>query len=168
MNVFILRHGIAVEPGDRRYPNDADRPLTAEGKARLKTTAAAMLKLALRFDVLISSPYRRARETAEIVAEGLKVKTTLSELLEPDGSITELAKHVNGLKPRPENVLLVGHEPHLSALASLFISGENHPILNLKKGGLIKLQATTLKPGRCALLKWLLTPRQLELIGGQQ
>jgi phosphohistidine phosphatase len=165
MNLFILRHGIAVEPADENFENDADRPLTQEGRTKLKAATAAMLKLGLNFDVVLSSPYKRARQTAEIVGERLKVEITVSEFLEPNGSIPELVTEINALKPKPANILLVGHEPHLSALLSVLVSGESRQMILLKKGALAKLEATTLKAGRCALLKWLLTPKQLQLIG---
>src|SRR5207249_3311762 len=77
MTLFILRHGLAVEPGTRDYPNDADRPLTAEGRSKLRQIAQAMKKLELEFDVILSSPYTRARQTAEIVADKLGARKHL-------------------------------------------------------------------------------------------
>src|ERR1035438_4666613 len=72
MNLFILRHGIAVEPGTHGYEKDADRPLTPEGERKLLQIAEAMEALDLTFDLILSSPYLRARQTAEIVAEALR------------------------------------------------------------------------------------------------
>ena len=71
MNIFILRHGIAVEQGTKGFERDADRPLTAKGKRQLRKSAAAMGRMKLRFDLILSSPYERAKRTAEIVAEEL-------------------------------------------------------------------------------------------------
>ena len=70
MNLYILRHGIAVEHGAPGYAKDADRPLTPEGERKLGQIAEAMKALELTFDLILSSPYLRARQTAEIVAEG--------------------------------------------------------------------------------------------------
>src|ERR1035441_4552766 len=110
MNLFILRHGIAVEPGAHGYEKDADRPLTPEGERKLLQIAEAMEALDLTFDLILSSPYVRARQTAEIVTEALRVRKRLelSDNLAPGGSPKKLVELLNRLQPRPENVLLVG------------------------------------------------------------
>src|ERR1035438_494590 len=125
MNLYILRHGIAVEPGTRGYEKDADRPLTPEGERKLSQIAEAMEALDLTFDLILSSPYLRARQTAEIVAEALKARKRLefSDSLAPGGSTMKLVELLNCLTPPPQNVLLVGHEPYLSGLVSLLASG---------------------------------------------
>jgi len=165
MNLFILRHGLAVEPGTAGY-DDPDRPLTSEGKSKLKLIVAAMLKLELSFDLILSSPYTRARQTAEIVAERLKLsdRLELARALEPQGNLTDL---VNLIKKRGpiENIMLVGHEPNLSELISFLVFGETQSVVAMKKAGLAKLAVTTLKAGRCAVLEWLMTPKQMALIG---
>src|SRR6185369_11039676 len=111
MNLFIFRHGLAGEPGTAGYA-DAARPLTSEGKSKLKSIAAAMLKLELSFDLILSSPYTRARQTAEIVAERLKLsdKLEFSRLLEPQGSFADLVSLIRK-RASADNILLVGHEP---------------------------------------------------------
>src|SRR5208282_2294966 len=133
---------------------------------QLRQTAAAMRKMGLRFDLILSSPYLRARQTAEIVAESLKLKGRLrfSNALAPDGSPKNLIKQLNELKPAPENVLLVGHEPYLSCLISLLTTGSLDLTMDFKKGGLCKLEAEKLSHNRCATLVWLLTPRQMKLM----
>ncbi len=167
MNLFILRHGLAVEYGTPGCADDASRPLTVEGKAKLREINHAMKKLDLDFDLILSSPYKRARQTAEITAEELDLikKLAFSDALTPQGSAKELIGHINQLKPRPENILLVGHEPYLSGLISLLVSGGRNFSVVLKKGGLAKLSSEILKHGRCASLEWLLTPKQMMLIG---
>ena len=166
MNLFILRHGIAVERGTPGYERDADRPLTPKGERRLGQIADAMEAMGLTFDVILSSSYVRARQTAEIVADalGLKKKLEFSEALTPGGDARALIAALNKLDPRPENVLLVGHEPYLSELISTLTSGDAHVVIDFKKGGLCKLEVETLRPGRCATLAWLLTPRQMGLM----
>jgi len=165
MNLFIFRHGLALEPGTAGY-DDAARPLTSEGKSKLKSIAAAMLKLELSFDLILSSPYTRARQTAEIVAERLKPsdKLEFSRLLEPQGSFADLVSLIRK-RASADNILLVGHEPYLSELISLLVFGQNQSVVVMKKAGLAKLAVTTLKAGRCALLEWLMTPKQMVLIG---
>ena len=166
MELYILRHGIAVEPGTPGYETDAERPLTPEGERKLRQIAEAMEALELSFDLILSSPYQRARQTAEIIAESLRArkKLELSDTLTPGGSTTKLVELLNRLKPSPENVLMVGHEPYLSGLISLLVSGKEHFAVVMKKGGLCKLSTESLKHGRCATLEWLLTPKQMALM----
>ena len=168
MTLFILRHGLAGEPGASRYKNDADRPLTEEGKSKMRDIAKAMEDLELEFDLIVSSPFKRAHQTAAIVAEKLDLtkKFELSETLIPSGDTKELIVYLNHYKPGPKSVLLVGHEPYLSGLISLLITGERDGSVVLKKGGLAKLcLEAPLKHGRCAALKWLLTPKVMVKIG---
>jgi phosphohistidine phosphatase len=164
MNIFILRHGIAVERGTKGFENDSERPLTARGKRQLRKSAAAMRKMKLRFDLILSSPYERAKRTAEIVAEGLKLKKRLkfSDALKYDGDAVELVHQLSTLKSMPENLLLVGHEPYLSQLISLLVSGDEDVGIDFKKGGLCKLEAEKLQYGKCAQFAWLLTPKQMK------
>jgi phosphohistidine phosphatase len=166
VNLYLLRHGIAVDPGSPGYENDSERPLIPKGERRLREAAAAMKKLGLSFDLILSSPFTRAKQTAEIVAEELKLKKRLefSDELAPGGSSRALIQKLNGWEPAPENVLLVGHEPGLSRLISLLVSGGTDAAIEMKKGGLCKLEAGELRHGRCAQLAWLLTPAQMELM----
>jgi phosphohistidine phosphatase len=166
MNLYILRHGIAVEPGSPGYAKDADRPLTPEGERKLGQISEAMEALGLAFDLILSSPYLRARQTAEIVAESLKARKQLefSDSLVPGGSMKKLVEFLNRLQPPPGKVLLVGHEPYLSGLVSLLVAGNQGCSVVFKKGGLCKLAAESLTHGRCAALEWLLTPKQMALM----
>jgi phosphohistidine phosphatase len=160
MNIYILRHGLAEEKGSKK---DEDRNLTREGERKMAEIAAAMEALELSFDLLLSSPYARARQTAEIVARafGDEKKLQFSENLIPTGLARRLIEELNRLAPPWEDVLLVGHEPYLSELISLLVTGDDGFAFTLKKGGLCKLTAQTLKHGPCASLEWLLTPKQM-------
>lgn len=164
MNLFLLRHGLAVEPGTPGFKNDAVRPLTPKGKLQLRKIAAAMRVMELEFDVIWSSPLVRARQTAEIVAKELKAKEQLElvEELSPGGDAVKLIKNLRALKPAPENILLVGHEPDLSELISGLVTGKTGAGFALKKAGLAKLELENLRAGRCATLTWLLTPAQMK------
>jgi phosphohistidine phosphatase len=166
MNLYILRHGIAVERGTPGYAKDADRPLTPEGERKLASIGEAMQRLELSFDLILTSPYVRAQQTAEIVAKvlGARKKLEFSDALVPDGSMQELVGSLNRHRPVPDSVLLVGHEPYLSGLISLLVSGKENCCVVLKKGGLCKLTTESLRPGRCAALEWLLTPKQMALM----
>ena len=167
MNLFILRHGIAVDRDPVSFPDDSRRPLTLKGEDRIRGICEAMKALELSFEHLLSSPYRRASQTAEIVATELGLKKALEfrDDLTPEGDSKALVRHLSKLEPTPENVLLVGHEPYLSGLISQLISGEIAAAIDLKKGGLAKLEIETqLRLGPCAKLAWLLTPKQMALM----
>jgi phosphohistidine phosphatase len=168
MNLYLLRHGLAVEPGTPGYTKDAERPLTPKGKRKLWKLAAGMQRMELDFDLILSSPCLRARQTAEIIAEAfnLRKKLELSDTLTPSGSARKLIDYLSQLDPRPQEILLVGHEPCLSQLIALLVAGQDALPLALKKGGLCKLSADSLGSGRCATLEWLLTPKQMALMSG--
>ena len=167
MNLYLLRHGVAADPGATGCEDDSERPLIPKCERRLRAAAAAMKKLGLSFDLILSSPFLRARQTAEIVAGELRLKKRLEifDELVPGGNSRALMQALSELKPAPENVLLVGHEPHLSRLISLLVSGNaDAAAIEMKKGGLCKLEAAELRNGQCARLIWLLTPAQMELM----
>lgn len=166
MDLYILRHGLAVDHGALGFPRDSDRPLTPKGERKLWQVAEAMEALGLSFDLILSSPYARARQTAEIIAAAFNAarKLEFSDTLVPSGKVKDLISVINGSKPLPDTVLLVGHEPHLSELISLLISGNAAALVLMKKGGLCKLTSESFKAGRCATLEWLLTPKQMALM----
>jgi phosphohistidine phosphatase len=167
MNLYILRHGEAAEFGDPRYPNDADRPLTARGALRTKALAHALRQWEITVDMILSSPLVRARATAEIVERGLRLHDRLefTDDLAPSGDFGGLVSSLNEIRPAPKSLLLVGHEPHLSGLISLLCTGGQSLQLTLKKGGLCRLEVERLRAGRCASLEWLLAPR---LVAGKR
>src|ERR1051325_2682639 len=163
MKLYILRHGDAGDHPDPRFENDDERPLTRKGTQRTKALARALRQWEVTFDLILSSPLVRARETAEIVASGLRLKQRLecTDHLAPSGHVEKLVDHLNGLRPPPESALLVGHEPYLSNLISLLCAGGPRLWLTLKKGGLCRLEIEQLRAARCADLEWLLAPRPI-------
>ena len=166
MNLYLLRHGIATEPEMAGFKPDSERSLTAKGKNRLRTAARAIVELNLSFDLILSSPFRRAKQTAEIIAKYFKLREKLafSDDLTPAGNPRLLIQQLNHFRPEPKNILLVGHEPYLGQLIALLAAGNTSLEIDFKKGGLCKLEAEFLLYGRCAKLVWLLTPRQMELM----
>jgi len=163
MNLYILRHGIAVEPGTPGYEQDSERPLIPKGRRQLQQIAGTMEKMDLRFDLVVSSPLLRAEQTAEIIAKSLKLeaRSRTSDALKPDGNPITLVRQLNELNPAPEDVLLIGHQPNLNRLISLLTAGDMDMVIDLKKGGLCKLETESLQTGQCAMLAWLLTPKQM-------
>jgi phosphohistidine phosphatase len=170
MNLYLLRHGIAVDPSVPDFAKDAERPLTPKGKRRLRQIAEAMGALKIAFDVILSSPYVRAKQTAEIVAKTLKRREQLkfSDELTPGGNPKLLLQQLNELRPRPKSILLVGHEPYLNKLIALLTAGNTNMEIDLKKGSLCKLEADSLRYARCATLVCLLAPRHLVLMTGKR
>lgn len=168
MNLYLLRHGIAGARGDSRYSDDSQRPLTPEGRRKMRRIAAGLRALDLECDVLLSSPYVRARQTAEIAAAALRVADKLQwvDELAPDGDACRLIGLLQDKHAAAENVLLVGHEPYLGNLIGVLLAGQASLPVGLKKGGLCLLSVAALAVGPCAALEWLLTPRQLVKLGG--
>ncbi len=163
MNLYILRHAIAELHDHHQFPDDSLRPLTDEGIKKMKRAAQGMKSLDLTFDLLLSSPYLRAKQTAEIVAEEFRVPSRLEYTvhLEPGGSGEDLIRDLVTRSGSLKSVLLVGHEPYLSGFISNLLTGGETCALTLKKGGLCHLSVSALRWGRCATLQWLLTPGQL-------
>lgn len=129
----------------------------------MRRAAKGMKSAKLSFDLILSSPYVRARQTAEIVASVFHLKNRLefSSTLASVGNPKELVDELRRTHRRRKSVLLVGHEPYLSRLISLLMCGDTSISIDFKKGGLCKLTVAALHYGPCATLNWLMTPGQL-------
>jgi len=161
MELFVLRHGLAADKSDRRYPDDRDRPLTLPGQKRTLSVARRFKALEWSFDLILTSPLLRARQTAEITASvlGCKSKLRVSTYLAPGGDKRKLVQELHNTRPRPRRPLLVGHEPYLSELIAILLTGKAELPFELKKGGICKLEVDRLKFGRCAELHLLASPK---------
>ena len=166
MDLYVLRHGLATDPVGSGAKSDSERTLTEEGRRKVRSIAKAMREMELSFDLILTSPYARARETSEIVAEKLDLMRELefSDHLIPGGSARKLVDFINDLKGMPRSLMLVGHEPWLSQFIALLTSNDAGLSLNLKKGGFAKVRVGVLRHGKCAVLEWLLTPGQMKLM----
>ena len=125
-------------------------------------------ELEAQLDLILTSPYVRAIETAKILRKVFDLKKDVvveTEHLAPVGYGDQLVKLINEKYVDVENIALVGHEPSLSNLASVLVSGDPTVSLTLKKGGVCRLSVDTLQYGRCAALDWLLSPAQLAELG---
>ena len=162
MKLYILRHGEAAEHGDPRFKEN-ERPLTPRGQQRTKQLAHALREMEITFDTIFSSPLLRAKQTAEIIARGLDQKLEITDALTPSGSMEKMVDQINMLRPVPQNVLLVGHEPYLSGFTSLLCIGGPALPLKLKKGALVRLEVEHLLCGKCAILEWVVQPRLIGL-----
>ena len=131
LDLVLIRHGIA-EPRVQGLDHP-ERPLTARGRQRTHAVMEALLGRGLVLDRLISSPYRRALETAQLAVQvGMAPQLELDDRLRPGGSALELVQRLQG------RVALVGHEPDLSQLACELI-GLAPGRIHLKKAGLVLL-----------------------------
>lgn len=164
MKIYLLRHGIATEKG-KGSPGDALRPLVPQGIKETRAVARGMKRLGIEPDLILSSPLVRARETAAIVAKilGTPGRPECSDHLAPGGSFSGLVGDLQARKGVTD-VLLVGHEPFLGSLIGYWTAGSKYSFVTLKKAGLCKLEAESVGEGRCAVMKWLLTPGQLRKI----
>lgn len=163
MDLYFLRHAIAVPRGTPGY-EDAKRPLTPEGKAKLEKIARGIKKLGLSFDTILSSPFLRAKDTAKQVAARLRLsrKLNFEPTLSAEGSPASFVRVLQNEYKGVKSLLVVGHEPYLTSLISILITGKPGAAILLKKGGLCKLTIEQeLRYGLCATLNWLITPRQL-------
>jgi phosphohistidine phosphatase len=155
--VLLLRHGIAEERSPGRA--DAERALTASGRARTEAVLAMLNRLDLGCTALLSSPLRRARQTGELAcAAGLARALQLAEGLAPGGDPWPL---LGGLTAG-RRLGLVGHEPDLGLLASALI-GAGPGTLVLKKAGVALLDVAVIPGSRRprGRLRLLIGPRQL-------
>ncbi|HWH69000.1 MAG TPA: phosphohistidine phosphatase SixA, partial [Candidatus Sulfotelmatobacter sp.] len=125
MNLYLLRHGLAEERGQAGAAPDAERRLTPKGQRKLGQVAQGMEALGLSYDLILSSPYVRAWQTAELVAAACHARKQLRQCdaLMPGGSTKALIGWLQRYAPPPEEVLLVGHEPDLSQLIGLLVAG---------------------------------------------
>jgi phosphohistidine phosphatase len=167
MNLYIIRHAIAVDEGTDGYESDSERPLTDKGRKKMRQIARGLCNLGVEFDLILSSPYVRARETAEILAEVFKMKKkiTFTENLIPLGNPELLIGEINE-SYSVDSIALVGHEPHLSTLVGILVAENAKLDITLKKGGVCYLSADDLHHNdHRATLEWLLTPGILTEIG---
>ncbi len=164
MELFFLRHAKAEERDAAKFPDDTLRPLTPEGEKRMRRGAKAMREMEMSFDLILASPWLRARRTAEIAAEvlGVERKMRFSDALKGDAAPELIVAELRGRHRHLGSVLLVGHEPHLSSVISLLLIGNDSLPLNFRKGGLCKLFVDWSGKKQSAALEWVLTSKQLE------
>jgi phosphohistidine phosphatase len=164
MNVYLMRHGIALAQDDPSISHDGERPLTGKGVKRTRQAAKGIRRLKIPFDAILTSPLVRARQTAEIVAAALGIETRLEEIsgLAPESTVEHLMFGLSRYHDR-EHLLLVGHEPLLSSVATALLGGRQPAkvIIVFKKGSLCNIEIDALPATTPGKLHWMLTPKQL-------
>jgi phosphohistidine phosphatase len=159
VKILLVRHAVAQDtsPG-----GDRGRRLTREGREKFERGAAALAELVAELELVVSSPLARAKETAAILAAAYPKppRSIEDELLAPEGDGAAVVRFLAPQK-RLAAVALVGHEPNLSQLEGLLLTGRERSIAVLKKGGAALIEcAGTVAAGSGTLL-WHLTPGQL-------
>jgi phosphohistidine phosphatase len=160
--LYAIRHGIAEARGEA-WPDDTLRPLSEEGVARLRKCARGLARLGVSFDVILSSPLVRTRQTAEIVGSVFEPRPPIVEVesLAPDGSYQSVLADLEE-QARRSRIALVGHEPSIGEIAAR-LAGSRHAF-PFKKGAACRIDVETLPPGGPGSLRWFITPRILRAL----
>lgn len=164
MDIVLFRHGVAVER-DEWDGKEQDRPLTDKGKKRTRLSGAGLVAAGLSVTHILSSPLARARQTADILREALRGRSTIrmcGELI-PDSPADKVVALLDTL-PLNSTVLCVGHEPQLSALAGLLLGGKPIRGLAFKKAGASLIHCDELPHAGKGTLGWWLPPSLLRAL----
>ena len=161
--LYLVRHGIAEEPSPQK--DDAERALTSEGKRRMKEIARGLHALGAAPTLVLTSPLRRAHETAEILRAMVAAEARFA-VFEPLDNAHRPEDIVAGIPPaKHREIALVGHQPSLGELASYLLTGSPGLVpLAFKKGAVAAISVHALPPRSPGTLEWFLTPRQLRSI----
>ncbi len=166
MKVLIVRHAIAYSSDPSQWPDDRQRPLSSDGERKLRRAAKGLMKVEGKVDVVLSSPWTRAWQTAEILHEvaGWPAPTGCEALegnRSPRGVVAVLKtyKHVQA-------VALVGHQPQVEGLVSYLLTGDAARVmLGFKKAGVALLELDPALRAGTARLVWYLPPKMLRALG---
>jgi phosphohistidine phosphatase len=162
LELYLVRHGVAAERGDD-YPDDSKRPLTANGIAKMQKEASALDALGVSFDLVLTSPLVRTRQTADALAQGMASHPPVQAIdaLAPAGTsaavIKDLSKHM-----RLARIALVGHEPNIGELAARLIGART--ALPFKKGAICRIDFEVFPPKGSGELIWFATPKMLRAL----
>jgi phosphohistidine phosphatase len=165
MQLYIVRHGIAIDREDPNCPPDPERFLTDEGMEKTKQVAKGVAEIGAVPDLMLSSPYLRAVQTAEIFAGALeqnKQKIRKSDLLLPGADPMQLFRELAREK-QASAVFIFGHAPHLDDLIATAI-GSKHHVTALKKAGVALVELRRMVPPSGELV-WIATPKMLRKAG---
>jgi phosphohistidine phosphatase len=160
MLLLLNRHANAGERDPAQWPDDRDRPLTDKGRKVQRDVGRALRKLDLTPSLVLTSPWLRAVQTAEILVEAARVERPAvpCDPLAEDPDLIRLADHV-GEHPGDAIVAMVGHSPWMEDLASLLLAGSTtHLRMDFPKSGVIGIDLAALEPG-AGELRFFLRPK---------
>jgi len=165
VDLYLVRHAIAEPRDAERWPDDASRPLTENGAKLFRAAARGLRSLGIEVETVFASSYARAWQTAEILhAEARWPSPTECQALEPGTPALRALAAVDGRGMA--SLALVGHEPQLSMIASLVLTGSPETAsLELKKGGVVYLRADDALAPAAGTLRWSASPKMLRRLG---
>lgn len=158
MDLYLIRHADAVPLGEGGVTDDAERPLTTDGRGHCRQLAAALMRFGVRCDRVATSPLLRARQTAEeLLAHWTEPVPALDlcDALAPGGKPRKLARYL--LKKGDGAIALVGHMPDLAEHAAWLI-GSKKAQLGIAKAGVAHIECDKLPSKGTGVLTWLITP----------
>jgi len=157
MEVYLLRHGIAENRSSTGH--DADRRLTEEGRAKLRRVLERAQSAGVSPSLILSSPYKRAVETAEIAARelGYDGKLVRVDSLTPDSSPANIWEDLRARR-NESSILLAGHEPLFSSTVAWML-GSSRPMVDFRKAALMRIDFESLGAEPKGVLEWMLTPK---------
>lgn len=160
MRLLLIRHADAGERDPDRWPDDSLRPLTEKGERRHQKVAKRIRKLGLRPTLLLSSPWKRAWQTAEITAEELGCSPPVAtDVLASPPSLARISSAV-GSRDAEDVVALVGHDPWISELAARLLTGQPNGLnVDFPKSGIMLLSLEHVRAGS-ATLEMFLRPKE--------
>ena len=165
MQLLVIRHAIAMEREEwaKEGRPDSDRPLTDTGRRRMRKNARGLQRISPHPDLIGTSPWLRAADTARVIAETLGVERmeTVDAMI-PDRPFSELAAWLNE-HGDVATIAVVGHEPHVGDLVSWLVGGGGGSV-EFKKGGACLLRIDDKVDAGGAILQWHLTPAQLRAL----
>jgi phosphohistidine phosphatase len=157
MEIYLLRHGIAEDHS--ATGRDSDRRLTEEGRTKLIRVLERAHAAGVRPTLILSSPYRRALETAEIAARelGYEGKLVRSQALTPDSSPDRVWDEIRTHREESA-ILLTGHEPLFSAIVAHML-GSTRSMMQFRKGALVRIDVEGFGAAPAGVLQWMLTAK---------
>ncbi len=164
MQLYLVRHGIAMDRTDPNCPTEPSRPLTPKGEARTRLVARGLDELGIRPQVMLTSPLLRAVQTAEIFCEVLVCSVSRlrrTDNLMPDSKPAALLGELARMKA--PDVMCFGHAPNLDGIIAA-ATGRGQAFTQLKKSAVALLEIESFDPPR-AWLRWLYNPRILRALG---
>ncbi len=167
MEVILIRHAKAETRDPNSWPDDDQRPLTAEGRAEQRAATRTMKKMGIKFDFLVTSPLLRARETADIVGKGYRWAEApqIAEELGHDYGVGAVVKLLTKFPP-DSSVALVGHEPDLSHLTGALVSKSGDLNIAVKKSGVVGIEFDGQADAGKGTLLYHLKPSHLRKLAG--
>ena len=156
MEIYLLRHGIADNGAPGRP--DSERALTAEGREKLRRVLKRARSAGMAPSLILSSPYRRALETAEVAAEvlGYAGKVVKTDSLTPDASPYDAWEEIRR-HPTERAILLASHEPLMSSMVAFLLASPGLHV-EMKKSALVRVDCERAGAEPRGVLKWMLTP----------